>query len=260
MRYLRPPAPQGFTRRRFLKVLSLGAAGFAVGCTQKPGQTPENNVATRTPEASPTTATEQEKTGLNAFVEVRSDDTVTVVIKHAEFGQGVTTGLTTIVAEEIDARWDQMKWKFSPADAKVYHNLNFGVQGTGGSSSIANSWDQLRQAGAAARAMIVAAAAEAWQVPGAEIEVSEGRLSHKSGKSGTFGEFASAAAKQKPPEAPQLKNPKDFKLIGKQIQRLDSASKSTGAAEFTIDVQKPGMLIAVVAHSPKFGGLSLIHI
>ena len=261
MRYLygAPEKPSGFTRRRFLKVVSLGAAGFMIGCTNKPttGPTPEQSgtpVATGTPASSPTPATGDED-ALNAFVKIGTDDTVTVVIKHAEFGQGVTTGLTTIVAEELDARWDQMRWEFAPADASRYANLKFGVvQGTGGSSSIANSWNQLREAGAGAKAMLVAAAAEAWQVKPEEVGVADGKLTLKDGRSGTFGEFAASASKLTPPEKVTLKDPKDFKLIGKPLSRLDAASKSRGQATFTIDVEKPGMLMACVAHSPKFGG------
>jgi isoquinoline 1-oxidoreductase subunit beta len=262
MRYLVPkPSPQdGFSRRRFLKVLSLGTAGFVIGCTQTaPPPTPQATafpVTTGTPNASssPEASAEASSEEFNAFIRVSSDDTVTVIIKHAEFGQGVTTGLTTIVAEEMDARWDQMKWEFAPANLLVYKNLSIGIQGTGGSSSIANSWNQLREAGAGAKAMLVAAAAAEWNVPTEEVEVSEGRVAHKSGKEATFGALAAAAAKQKPPAELKLKEPKDFKLIGKDLVRLDAKQKSDGTATFTIDVEKPGMLIAVVAHPPKFGG------
>lgn len=251
MRYLAPPTPRGVSRRQFLKVVSLGAAGFMVGCATAPGPTPSS-----TPKisASPTPAAADDAAdSLNAFVKVGTDDKVTVVIKHAEFGQGTTTGLTTIVAEELDASWEQMQWEFAPADAKVYANSSFGIQGTGGSSSIANSWTQLREAGATARFMLVAAAAQAWGVKAEEIEVKDGKLSHKDGKTGGFGEFAQAAAKIAPPEKVALKDPKDFNLIGKGVKRLDAASKSSGRAQFTIDVDKPGMLIAAMAHPPKFG-------
>lgn len=258
MRYLYPPStdPEGLSRRRFLKVLSLGAAGFMIGCatTTEPKATTTPSPAStvqQTPSPGADLATPEM---MNAFVKVNSDDTITVMIKHAEFGQGVTTGLTTIVAEEIDARWEQMRWEFAPADPAKYKNLSFGIQGTGGSSSIANSWDQLRKAGAAARAMLVAAAAEEWGLPVEEMEVSEGRITHKSGKESTFGALAAKAASQSPPSEPTLKEPKDFKLIGTVIPRLDAAEKSSGEAVFTIDVEKPGMLNAAVAHSPKFGG------
>ncbi|MGH7005638.1 MAG: molybdopterin cofactor-binding domain-containing protein, partial [Alphaproteobacteria bacterium] len=115
-------------------------------------------------------------TPLNAFVKIGTDDTVTVLSKHIEFGQGPFTGLSTLVAEELDADWGQMRAVHSPADDKIYANLGFGIQGTGGSTSIANSYEQLRKAGATARAMLVAAAAEEWGVPAGEITVEKGRI------------------------------------------------------------------------------------
>jgi isoquinoline 1-oxidoreductase beta subunit len=115
----------------------------------------------------------------NAFIKVTSDNTVTVIIKHLDKGQGVATGLTTIVAEELDADWAQVRSAFAPANAEIYNNLLFGpVQGTGGSTSVANSWEQLRKAGAAARAMLVAAAADRWKAPVNEITVAKGIVTH----------------------------------------------------------------------------------
>ena len=123
----------------------------------------------------------------NAFIRIAPDDTVTVMIKHLDKGQGVTTGLTTIVAEELDADWGQMRAEFAPADVTLYKNLAFGIQGTGGSTSIANSWMQLRLAAAAAREMLVAAAAAQWNVPASEITVQAGVVEHKpSGKTSEF--------------------------------------------------------------------------
>ena len=150
-------------RRSFLKVISLGTAGFAIGCAPDGDNAAAPSVATDS--ATATAATPPELRELNAFVRVSTDDTVTVIVKHLDKGQGVTTGLPTIVAEEMDADWSQMRFEFAPADASRYANTMFGVQGTGGSTSIANSWQQLRTAGAAARAMLVEAAARAWNVP-----------------------------------------------------------------------------------------------
>ena len=128
---------------------------------------------------------------MNAFVKIGTDDTVTVLSKHIEFGQGPFTGLATIVAEELDADWSQMRAVHSPADDKIYANLAFGLQGTGGSTSIANSYEQLRKAGATARAMLVSAAAEEWGVPASEITVEQGRIKHAaSGKESGFGALA----------------------------------------------------------------------
>ena len=191
---------------------------------------------------------------LNAFVRVAPDGTVTVLSKHLEMGQGPYTGLTTIVAEELDADWSQMRVAAAPADDDVYKNLAFGLQGTGGSTSIANSYEQLRKAGATARAMLVAAAAQEWGVPASEITVVAGHIRHEgSGKDAGFGEFADKAAAMDPPGDVQLKDPKDFVLIGKDRHKLDTDEKTNGKAIFTLDVLADDMLIALVAHSAHFG-------
>src|SRR6266481_3933076 len=166
----------------------------------------------------------------NAFIRIAPDDTVTVIVKHLDKGQGVTTGLSTIVAEELDADWPQMRAEFAPANAALYNNLAFGpIQGTGGSSSVANSWMQLRLAAAAARAMLVAAAAEEWQVPAGEITVERGAVSHKGkAKTARFGALAAKAATLPVPQNPTLKDPKTFRLIGStSVKRLDTPAKIT---------------------------------
>ncbi len=191
----------------------------------------------------------------NAFVRIAPDNTVTVIVKHLDKGQGVTTGLPTIVAEELDADWAQMRAEFAPADAQLYNNLDFGpIQGTGGSSSVHNSWMQLRKAGAAARAMLVAAAAEDWKVPATEVVVKRGMLSHASGRTATFGECAAKAAEQPVPVEVKLKDPKDFTLIGTQLHRLDHIVKTDGSAKYALDIRRPDMLTAVMQRSPRFGG------
>ena len=189
----------------------------------------------------------------NAFVRIAPDNTVTVIVKHLDMGQGNTTGLPTIVAEELDADWSQMRFTFAPADAKLYANLAFGIQGTGGSTAVNNSWDQLRQAGAAARAMLVQAAVDAWKVPADEIVVSKGVLTHKSGKRATFGDLAEAAAKEPVPDNVKLKDPKDFSLIGTKIHRIDYIVKTDGSAKYALDVRRPNMLTAVMTRPPRFG-------
>ena len=190
----------------------------------------------------------------NAFVRIAADDTVTVVIKHLDMGQGNTTGLATIVAEELDADWAQMRAVFAPADASLYNNLAFGpIQGTGGSTAVANSWIQLRKAGAAARAMLVAAASAEWGVPAGEITIEKGVMRHKSGKEGRFGAFAAKAAVQPVPENPALKDPAAFRLIGTTLPRLDSKAKTDGTAQYALDVRRPGQLTALVARAPRFG-------
>lgn len=191
----------------------------------------------------------------NAFVRVGADSTVTVISKHIEMGQGAYTGLATLVAEELDAAWSQVRVEGAPADAKRYNNLQFGpLQGTGGSSSIANCWEQLRKAGATARAMLVAAAARQWRVPAEEIRVDDGVVAHpRTGRRASFGQLARAAAQLPVPADVKLKAPQDFKLIGKRASRKDSADKINGKARFTQDVHLPGMLTAMVAHAPRFG-------
>jgi isoquinoline 1-oxidoreductase beta subunit len=192
----------------------------------------------------------------NAFVRIGTDDTVTVLIKHIEFGQGPFTGLATLVAEELDADWSQMRAEHAPSNPELYKNFVLGAQGTGGSSSIANSYEQMRKAGAAARAMLVQAAANAWGVPTAEIMVERGLLRHASGRQGRFGEFAQAAAGVPVPDNVPLKDPAAFRLIGREgaVSKLDVPDKVNGKAQFTIDIREPGMLTVVVARSPRFGG------
>src|SRR6202165_444038 len=190
----------------------------------------------------------------NTFLSIASDSTVTVLCKHIEFGQGPFTGMATLVAEELDADWSQMRADHAPSNPVLYKNLVFGVQGTGGSSAIANSYEQMRKVGAAARAMLVSAAATEWQVPAAEITVANGVIRHPSGKEGRFGAFAEKAVRQPVPADPKLKDPSAFKLIGKEgvVKRLDSAIKSNGSAQYTLDIHEPDMLTVVIARSPKF--------
>ncbi len=188
------------------------------------------------------------------FISIAANGDVTVVSKHIEFGQGNHAGLAAIVAEELDADWDRVKVVQAPANVKVYANLGQGVQGTGGSSAINNSWDQLRKVGAAARAMFVSAAAARWSVPVGEIGVKNSVVSHPAGKSATFADLLPDAAKVAPPKEPTLKDPKAFTLIGSdRVRRKDSLAKSTGTARFTQDVHLPNMLTAMVAHPPRFG-------
>jgi isoquinoline 1-oxidoreductase beta subunit len=191
----------------------------------------------------------------NAFVRIGEDNIVTVLSKHTEMGQGSYTGLATIVAEELDADWNQIRVEGAPADAKLYNNLAFGLfQGTGGSTAIANSYDQLKNAGATARAMLVTAAANRWQVPANEITIAAGVVQHKSGKSARFGELVADASKLPVPTEVKPKDPSAYNRIGKSAPRVDSRAKSTGKAIFTQDFKLPGMLTAVVAHPPRFGG------
>ncbi len=240
--------PAGVTRRVFLKATAAAGAGLtlaihfgdALAQVSGPGKTVGGAAAGS---FEP-----------NAFLRIGRDNTVTVIVKHLEMGQGVYTGLPTLIAEELDAAWSQVRAEGAPADAGRYSNLNWGkAQGTGGSTAIANSFDQYRQAGAAARAMLVAAAAQQWNVAADAIQVKSGVVSHANGKKATFGELADAAARQTVPAAVKLKDAKDFVFIGKSVPRIDSKAKSNGTARFTQDVKMPDMLTAVVAHAPRFG-------
>ena len=238
---------QNVSRRNFLKTGAALTIAMALPACSK------------SPETSGIDGAEAIKEAINifepnAFLRIGSDNTVTVIAKHLEMGQGSYTGLATLVAEELDADWAQVRVEGAPGDAKKYHNLAFGeAQGTGGSTAIANSFEQMRQAGATAKAMLVNTASNNWAVPADEIVVDNGVLSHDSGHKATFGELAEAAMTAQIPTEVKLKDPKSFKLIGQYVPRKDSQAKTDGSAVFTQDIQLENMLVAVVAHPPKFG-------
>ena len=239
------PVIENLSRRAFLQGVSGLTLGFVISAPLGPAALAKVAVS-----PAPTF-------GFNAFLRIGSDDTVTVISKHLEMGQGTYTGLATILAEELDADWKTVRVEGAPADASRYNNLFWGpAQGTGGSTAIANSWGQLRAAGATARAMLVAAAAKRWNVPAADVTVREGVVSHAASKRrARFGELAEAAAQEKLMVDVALKKPAAFRLVGRHSRRLDSADKVNGKAQFTQDVQLPGMLVAVVAHAPRFGAV-----
>ncbi len=190
----------------------------------------------------------------NPFLRITANGRVTVIAKHFEMGQGTTTGLATLVAEELDADWDSVRVEWAPVNTEVYKNLIFGIQGTGGSTAIANSYTQYRKAGAAARELLVAAAATAWAVPAGEITTDRGRLTHAaSGRTAPYGEMVGRAAALTPPAEPKLKTPDQFRLIGKHIPRKDSKAKTDGSAIFTMDIKLTGMLYTVMVRPPRFG-------
>jgi isoquinoline 1-oxidoreductase subunit beta len=219
----------------------------------------------------------------NGWVKVASDNTVTVMVPKSEMGQGIHTALAMVLADELDADWARVRVEHPPLDA-IYNNLatvvdglpfhpdsdgsikrvagwltaksmrEFGLQMTGGSSSVKDLWLPMREAGASARAMLVAAAAAQWGVKTEEVKVDSGKLSHASGKSASFGELAAAAAQQPLPKTPALKTPEQFKLIGKPMPRIEAKAKGEGKAGFGIDVVLPGMLYASVKMCPTLGG------
>lgn len=231
-------------RRNFLKVSAALGAGLTLAFYLPASIGAAHKFATSNDTFMP-----------NAFIRIGTDSQVTVIVKHLEMGQGVFTGLPTLIAEELDADWSQINVEAAPADAKLYKNLAWGApQGTAQSNSMANSFDQMRQAGATARTMLVAAAAEQWSVPTEEITVSKGVVQHqKSKRQANFGDLADKASKMPVPENVKLKDVKDFQYIGKPVVRKDTLEKLNGTAKYTIDMQQRGMLTAVVAHPPLFG-------
>jgi len=190
------------------------------------------------------------------FITIDRDNWVTVVNAYQEMGQGIHAGVAAIVAEELDADWSKVKVMSAPANAAVYRNKAMGMQATAGSSAIAGAWTQLRMAGAAAREMFVLAAAAKWEVSIGTVHVRNGMVIHAgSVRQESFGDLLELAAKQVAPAAPLLKQTESFALVGsRRVRRMDGAAKATGAVTYTQDVQMPGMLVAMVAHPPHFGG------
>jgi len=188
----------------------------------------------------------------NAFLRIGTDDRVTVIVNHSEMGQGVYTALPMLLAEELDADWNKIGFESAPVDPKYNHPV-FGMQITGGSSSVWSAFEQYRKAGAAARGMLIAAAAQQWNVNPATLRTDTGAVFDGTNRKLTYGQLAEAAAKLNPPAEVTLKDPKTFKLIGKPVKRLDTSEKINGKAVFGLDVKMPGMLTAVVARPPIFG-------
>ena len=237
-RKLSPVAP-GMERRDFLKASIAASGGLLIGF-HFPG------IALAASNTSSAGAFMP-----NAFVRIGTDERVIVIVNHSEMGQGVYTSLPMLLAEELDADWNKVGFEPAPVDPKYNHPV-FGMQMTGGSSSVWSGLEQFRQAGAAARAMLITAAAQQWNVEASTCRTESGAVLNGSRKL-TYGRLAAAAAKLTPPEHVQLKDPKTFKLIGKPIKRLDTPEKLNGKAEFGIDVKLPGMLTAVIARPPIFG-------
>lgn len=188
----------------------------------------------------------------DAFIRIAPDGTTTILCNKAEMGQGVYTSLPMLICEELEADWSQVRVEPAPA-AIVYAHPVFGIQMTGGSTSVASSWEQMRRIGAVARTMLVETAAARWNVPAVDCRAENGFVLHGDRKL-SFGELAEEAGRRTPPASVTLKNPKDFKLIGKATPRLEGPDKVSGKGQFGIDVRVPGMLFAVLARPPVFGG------
>ncbi len=229
------------SRRDFLKTSAAAGGGLVIGFAL-PG-------ASRLAEAAGAAVVP-----ISAYLRIATDGGITVVCGLSEMGQGVHTAIPMLIAEELDADWSRVQVVQAGVD-QAFANPIFGMQATGGSTSVRGHWEPMRKAGAAARSMLVAAAADTWKVDAADCRTEKGVVIHTSGKKLSYGQLAAKAAKQKPPADVKLKDPSQFSLLGKSgTKRLDSAAKSTGKAKYGMDVYVPGMLTAVIAHSPVLGG------
>ena len=230
------------SRRDFLKTTALIGGGLVLGIS----------LPLRGSLAQPSG---EQTAGLtpNAFVRIGTDDSVTIIVNHSEMGQGVYTSLPMLVAEELGCNWKMVRVEAAPVDA-VYNHTAYGMQMTGGSTSVWSEYDRLRMVGAAAREMLIAAAAEIWKVDKRTCRAENGMVVHTGGKKLTFGELADRAAAMPVPKDVKLKDPKHYKIIGKPTHRLDTPIKVNGKAMFGMDVSIPNMLIAVIARPPVFGG------
>ena len=192
----------------------------------------------------------------NAYLRIAANGRVTVVCGLSEMGQGVLTAIPMLVAEELDADWAKVGVEQAPVD-KAFNNPVFGMQATGGSTSVRGHWEPMRKAGAAAREMLVAAAAQTWKASPGDCRAAKGFVIHRSGKKLSYASLAARASKLPVPANPKLKDPKDFTILGQGLHRLDTPSKVNGKAKFGLDVRLPGMLIAVMARPPVPGGKAL---
>ena len=228
-------------RRAFLKISVAASGGLLIGLYL--------------PGASKRAAAQERSASAfmpNAFLRIGTDERVTVIVNHSEMGQGVYTALPMLLAEELDADWSKIGYESAPVDAKYNHPI-FGMQITGGSSSVYSGFEQYRNAGAAARAMLIAAAAVQWNADPASLRTESGTVLDGTNRKLSYGQLAEAAAKMTPPAKVTLKDAKAFKLIGTPAKRLDTPEKINGKAVFGIDVKNAGMLTAVVARAPVFG-------
>ncbi len=225
------------SRRNFLKISAATSAGLCIGISLSAC-------------SKPTLESDNALFQPNAYLQIGDDGSIIITIAEAEMGQGVMTSLSMLVAEELDADWSKVKAELAPADLKLY-----GRQSTGGSSSVREAWQPMRKAGAAARSMLIQAAAKQWSVTPHSCRTENSRVYHdSSNRSIDYGSLTSQAAKQPLPENITLKDPKEFQLIGTTTRNLDCAEKVNGQAHFGMDIRLPDMLYATITHPPLFGG------
>jgi isoquinoline 1-oxidoreductase beta subunit len=233
-------APENLSRRRFLGTSALAAGGLVFGFHIPFAKAESTGAATNE---------------INAWVMVKPDDTIIIRIARSEMGQGTLTGLAQLVAEELDANWAKVTTEYPTPGQSLARNRVWGSYSTGGSQGIRGSQDYVRKGGATARMMLVQAAADEWKVPVAECSVSQSIITHgPSKRTVSYGKVAVAAAKVTPPATVTLKDPKDWKLAGKRLARLDTVDKTTGKQIYGSDLKLPGMLNAAIKDSPVFGG------
>ena len=233
--------PITLTRREFLIGTAAAGAGFSLGLYL--------------PFASGPAAAAERPPEVNAWVVIQPDDTVIIRIARSEMGQGTLTGLSQLVAEELECDWSKVTTEYPTPGQNLARDRVWGSFSTGGSQGIRGSHDYVRKGGAVAREMLIEAAAEAWGVPKAECSAANSVITHRaSGRTTTYGKVAAAAAELFPPEQVTLKDPKDWKLIGKPVKRLDTRDKLTGKQVFGADLTLPGMLNASIRACPTFGG------
>jgi isoquinoline 1-oxidoreductase subunit beta len=226
------------SRREFLQISAIAGGGLILGW-HLPSASADAGTGAFTP---------------SAFLRIATDGTVMIIANHSEMGQGVYTSLPMIVAEELECDWEKVKVAPAPV-APAYNHVTFGpVQATGGSTSVRTEWKRLAEAGAAAREMLIAAAAKEWGVEPARCRGEEGAVLGPEKRRIGYGDLAARAAKLPVPEKVTLKDPGKYRLIGKPVHRLDTPDKVNGKAVFGIDVGEPGMLTAVIARPPVFGG------
>jgi isoquinoline 1-oxidoreductase beta subunit len=230
------------SRRSFIGRSAAVAGGLSLGFHVPFGEAAAQGAAPAAPE-------------VNAWVVIRPDETVVIRVARSEMGQGTLTGLAQLVAEELECDWSRVTTEYPTPGQSLARNRVWGNFSTGGSRGVRESHEYMRQGGAAARIMLVQAAATGWNVPAAECRVQKGVISHPgSGRSTTYGKVAEAAAKVEPPKTVTLKDPKDWTIAGKPLPRLDTAEKLTGKQVYGMDLTMPGMLNAAIKDCPVFGG------
>jgi len=231
------------SRRDFLKNGILVGGGLMLGCYLPHGKRIEEASAQSGVTFLP-----------NAFIRISSDDRVTIIVNKSEMGQGVYTSLPMVVAEELEVDWGKIQVEGAPVDS-AYNHTQWGIQGTGGSTSVWSEWERLQKVGATARLMLIQTAADIWKVNPTSCRAEKGFVIHDATKRRiSYGKLVEKASQMEVPKEVHLKDPKDFKIIGKSMKRLDTPEKASGKAIFGMDVSIPGMLTAMVVRSPVFGG------